>query len=204
MGSDAYHLAVRRRQPAEIGFCMNVSTMGARRSECRFRSRSRGFSAGLLLCMAALTACQSAPAGPAAVASSSKSAALRTMEQVAITAHKCWFASNDAAFRSYSFANELNSFSGRPRFLLVPKSNSGGGRSGQGGRVRTAPGPARGTPHFRRSQAVDRRLGFLLADGVNGVASVWAAGRRAISRRVSTLPCAPSSGRCQCPSIGRR
>ena len=126
MGSEAYHLAVRRRQPAENGFGMNVSTIGARRSEYRFRSRSRGFRASLLLCMAALTACQSAPAGPAAVASSSKSAALRAMEQVAITAHKCWFASNDAAFRSYSFANELNSFSGRPRFLLVPKSNFGG------------------------------------------------------------------------------
>lgn len=55
-----------------------------------------------------------------------KSAALRNMEQVGIAAHRCWFASRDPAFAGYSFANELNSFSGRPRFLLVPKGNFGG------------------------------------------------------------------------------
>ena len=70
----------------------------------------------------ALAGCQggggasSAPAG-------GKSAALLTMEQVAIAAHKCWFASKDPAFRGYRMANELNSFSGRPRFLLVPAKN---------------------------------------------------------------------------------
>lgn len=69
--------------------------------------------------------CQSAP--PAAVPQATdKSTALRNMEQVAIAAHRCWFASGDPAFRDYSFANELNSFSGRPRFLLVPRSNYGG------------------------------------------------------------------------------
>lgn len=61
------------------------------------------------------------PAAP-----STKSAALRNMEQVARAAHRCWFASKDAAFSQYSFANELNNFSGRPRFLLVPKGNYGG------------------------------------------------------------------------------
>jgi hypothetical protein len=48
------------------------------------------------------------------------------MEQVAIAAHRCWFESKDEAFSGYSFANELNSFSGRPRFLLVPKDDFGG------------------------------------------------------------------------------
>lgn len=81
--------------------------------------------AGLLFALASLAACQSSPSGPPAGAQG-KSAALRSMEQVAIAAHRCWFASNDPAFRSYSFANELNSFSGRPRFLLVPKGNFGG------------------------------------------------------------------------------
>ncbi len=81
--------------------------------------------AGLLFALASLAACQSSPSGPQAGAQG-KSAALRSMEQVAIAAHRCWFASNDPAFRSYSFANELNSFSGRPRFLLVPKGNFGG------------------------------------------------------------------------------
>jgi hypothetical protein len=45
------------------------------------------------------------------------------MEQVAIAAHKCWFASKDPDFKAYRMANELNSFSGRPRFLLVPAKN---------------------------------------------------------------------------------
>jgi hypothetical protein len=55
-----------------------------------------------------------------------KSAALRKMEKVALAAHTCWFASKDKAFRAYGFANELNSMSGQPRFLLVPKGNFGG------------------------------------------------------------------------------
>ncbi|HWK65554.1 MAG TPA: hypothetical protein VNS34_11465 [Rhizobiaceae bacterium] len=67
-----------------------------------------------------LAGCQSGVEGSRQSGGSGKSAALRTMEQVAIAAHKCWFASKDPAFRPYRFANELNSFSGRPRFLLVP------------------------------------------------------------------------------------
>ena len=81
--------------------------------------------AGLLAALIALAACQSQPSRPAP-AGAGKSAALRNMEQVAIAAHRCWFAANDPAFRAYSFANELNSFTGRPRFLLVPKGNFGG------------------------------------------------------------------------------
>jgi hypothetical protein len=71
-----------------------------------------------LAVLGALAACQSNAPGPAV--SSGKSAALRTMEQIAIAAHACWFASKDPAFKPYRMANELNSFSGRPRFLLVP------------------------------------------------------------------------------------
>jgi hypothetical protein len=80
--------------------------------------------AALFAALAALGACQSKPSAPVAQPSG-KSAALRNMEQVAIAAHKCWFASRDPAFRDYSFANELNSFTGRPRFLLVPRGNYG-------------------------------------------------------------------------------
>jgi hypothetical protein len=69
----------------------------------------------------ALSACQSGAPAPSA----GKSAALRNMETVATAAHRCWFASKDAALAGYSFANELNSFSGQPRFLLVPKGNFG-------------------------------------------------------------------------------
>lgn len=88
---------------------------------------TRGFAvqAGFLALLAGgLSACQSSSTqSPSATG---KSAALRNMEQVATAAHRCWFASGDNAFEDYSFANELNSFSGRPRFLLVPKGDFGG------------------------------------------------------------------------------
>ena len=48
------------------------------------------------------------------------------MEQIAIAAHACWFVSKDPAFKPYHMANELNSFSGRPRFLLVPAKHPEG------------------------------------------------------------------------------
>lgn len=80
--------------------------------------------AGLAASVLLLSACQSKP--PANPGGSSKSASLRVMEQVAIAAHKCWIASKDPAFKSYSMANELNNFGGTPRFLLVPKNNYGG------------------------------------------------------------------------------
>jgi hypothetical protein len=71
------------------------------------------------------SACQSGANGPA-VNAGGKSAALRTMEQIAIAAHACWFVSKDPAFKPYHMANELNSFSGRPRFLLVPAKHPEG------------------------------------------------------------------------------
>jgi len=73
----------------------------------------------------ALAGCQAAPK-PRAEVGSAKSASLRAMEQVATQAYRCWFASGDPAFRPYRFANELNSFSGQPRFLLVPAKDFGG------------------------------------------------------------------------------
>lgn len=76
--------------------------------------------AGAVAIVAVLAACQSGSKESKQSAPSGKSAALLKMEQVTIAAHKCWFASNDPAFRPYRLANELNSFSGRPRFLLVP------------------------------------------------------------------------------------
>jgi hypothetical protein len=71
----------------------------------------------------ALASCQSGSKAPSQP--TGKSAALRSMEQVATAAHKCWFASKDPAFRSYQMANELNNFGGTPRFLLVPARNYG-------------------------------------------------------------------------------
>lgn len=71
-----------------------------------------------VLPLAALAAACQGGSGPTAV--SGKSAALATMEQIALAAQSCWFASDDPAFAAYRMANELNSFSGRPRILLVP------------------------------------------------------------------------------------
>ncbi|MDX8529495.1 hypothetical protein RFM41_18305 [Mesorhizobium sp. VK25A] len=72
----------------------------------------------------ALASCQSNP--KTTPAPSGKSASLLAMEQVAISAHKCWIASKDPAFKAYQMANELNSYSGTPRFLLVPAKHYGG------------------------------------------------------------------------------
>lgn len=44
------------------------------------------------------------------------------MERIARAASRCWFKSGDKRFRAYRLAPELNSFSGRPRILLVPAS----------------------------------------------------------------------------------
>jgi hypothetical protein len=75
--------------------------------------------------MLALSACQSGTSSSGSSVSG-KSASLQAMEQVAIAAHKCWIASKDPAFKGYSMANELNSYSGNPRILLVPKKDYGG------------------------------------------------------------------------------
>lgn len=71
-----------------------------------------------------LASCQSSP--KTTPIPSGKSASLLAMEQVAIAAHKCWIASKDPAFKAYQMANELNSYSGTPRFLLVPAKHYGG------------------------------------------------------------------------------
>jgi len=48
---------------------------------------------------------------------------LPTMERIALGANACWFKSGDPAFKAYRLAPELNSFSGRPRILLVPRNS---------------------------------------------------------------------------------
>ncbi|MBD8650532.1 MULTISPECIES: hypothetical protein [unclassified Rhizobium] len=68
----------------------------------------------------ALASCQSKPP----VKAVSNASALDVMEKVAVGANRCWFRSGDPAFKSYAFAPELTSFSGRPRFLLTRKGSS--------------------------------------------------------------------------------
>lgn len=74
---------------------------------------------GLILAATALAACQPKPQPTASVSR----AALPTMERIALGANACWFKSGDAAFKAYRLAPELNSFSGRPRILLVPRNS---------------------------------------------------------------------------------
>lgn len=72
----------------------------------------------LALAAAAVLASGCAPKAPAPTATVSR-AALPLMERVALGANACWFKSGDPSFKTYRLAPELNSFSGRPRILLV-------------------------------------------------------------------------------------
>ncbi|WP_411035815.1 hypothetical protein [Shinella sp. BYT-45] len=71
-----------------------------------------------LAAAAALAACQSKTPAPKV-----DSGALPTMERVALAANGCWFKSGDPAFKAYRLAPELNSFSGRPRILVVHRNS---------------------------------------------------------------------------------
>ncbi|WP_184218366.1 hypothetical protein [Paenochrobactrum gallinarii] len=71
-----------------------------------------------------LSSCQSAlKPGPGPLTLTSSQAALPIMEMMSQAATACWFKSKEKDFRVYKMAAELNSFSGRPRFLLVPVKN---------------------------------------------------------------------------------
>ncbi|MFC6444153.1 hypothetical protein [Shinella zoogloeoides] len=71
-----------------------------------------------LIAVAALAGCQ-----PKTPAPRPNGGALPTMERVALGANSCWFKSGDPAFKAYRLAPELNSFSGRPRILVVHRNS---------------------------------------------------------------------------------
>lgn len=48
------------------------------------------------------------------------------MVRVAKQAQACWFKKKDPALRKYKMATELDSFSGKPRILIVPRNNPTG------------------------------------------------------------------------------
>lgn len=52
--------------------------------------------------------------------------ALSTMERVMLSASTCWFKSSDPSFSGYQLSPELNSFTGRPRILVVDKKHPTG------------------------------------------------------------------------------
>ena len=85
------------------------------------RSFMRSLPAKLLLplvAVAAMAGCQTKTPAP-----KTNGAALPTMERIALGANACWFKSGDPAFKAYRLAPELNSFSGRPRILVVHRNS---------------------------------------------------------------------------------
>ncbi len=78
------------------------------------------FLRGLLAVVAAPLLVAGCQAGKPAAPGPNRGA-LPTMERVALNANTCWFKSGDRMFSDYRLAPELNSFSGRPRILAVPR-----------------------------------------------------------------------------------
>lgn len=82
-------------------------------------------TATVLATLAAFAASCQSPRAPTITLNESHSA-LSTMERVAVSANSCWFKSADPAFARYAMAPELNSFTGRPRILVVERSQPTG------------------------------------------------------------------------------
>jgi len=75
----------------------------------------------LAVCLALpLAACQQTPKKAPGISPQTM------MVRVARQAQLCWFKQNDPAFAEFAMATELNSHAGRPRVLIVPKSNPTG------------------------------------------------------------------------------
>ncbi len=75
-----------------------------------------------LAAMLALASCQTS--GPsAALDMTNQRTPTVLMLALARNAQKCWFSRGETAFAAYRLADEVNSLTGRPRFLLVPRSN---------------------------------------------------------------------------------
>lgn len=71
----------------------------------------------LVAVAAALSACQS----EAPTRTSHATAALPVMERITLGASACWFKSKDPAFAAYKLSPELDSYSGKPRVLMVDR-----------------------------------------------------------------------------------
>lgn len=72
-----------------------------------------------LAALSALSACGTD--GSDGSAASAGDTGLDRLERLTLNADRCWFDSGDPVFADYSLAPELSSFSGRPRFLIVPE-----------------------------------------------------------------------------------
>lgn len=122
-------------------------------------------AAALILCAAALAACQP-DVKVKTSAASGRNAALPTMERVALGARECWFRSKDKAFAKYRMSPELTSMTGKPRILIVPAKNPNG--------LPLAVVEAQGNP--ARLSAYGPLMGDPLADRIRADVNRWAAG----------------------------
>ena len=71
-----------------------------------------------------LASCQSAPKDYAEFHAAQ--APVNVATRIAENVRACWFGGERAAFADYSYAPELNSYSNRPRVLIVPKAEPHG------------------------------------------------------------------------------
>ncbi|RKD60091.1 hypothetical protein [Rhizobium sp. WW_1] len=97
--------------------------------------------------------------------------ALSTMERIMLNANTCWFKSSDPAFAGYQLAPELNSFSGRPRILVVDKRHPTGRPS--------LVVQAEGNP--AQLQAFGPMMGGASGGRITGDVNRWAGGSKACS-----------------------
>ncbi len=81
---------------------------------------------GIGFAITLLSACQNAGAPSKNQSINTKENPVQAVTAIAKTAQTCWFKSKDPAFRDYRMSSEVNSFAGRPRFLLVKRSDPNG------------------------------------------------------------------------------
>ena len=78
----------------------------------------------VVACLSLLAACQSAPKDYAEF--HAPQAPVNVATRIAESVRACWFGGERSAFAEYSYAPELNSYSNRPRVLIVPKAEPHG------------------------------------------------------------------------------
>lgn len=125
----------------------------------------------LAAALVGLAACATQAPAPSPPPVARGPSTLDRMEALTLAANRCWFRSGDPAFASYSLAPELSSFSGRPRFLLVPK-----------GRPEAKPLlVVEGAPNSRAVSTYGPVMGTSLAARVDADIRRWSAGSDACS-----------------------
>ena len=87
--------------------------------------RSLGGKLIIAMSLLGLAACQTGSPS-ASLSIKTKETPVNAITSIARTAQKCWFKSGDKAFNGMRMSNEVNSYAGRPRILLVKRSDPNG------------------------------------------------------------------------------